>query len=372
MNISKESVGTRLDSHQGWTNGFDYIRLVLSLAVIGWHSIFTSYGYQVEATVYASWVHPIMYPILPMFFALGGFLLSASFTRSKTFNEYLMLRVLRIFPAWLVVVFISAIILGPLMTSDSISAYFKDSKFITYVLNLGVYQEELPALFEGNPGPRVVNISLWTMPWELVGSIAFGILLLVQENIRAKLLLAIAACAMVVVPAAAIVTNNAASLYERPPGHLLVLAFLAGTCLYHLRYKIPLDPWLFAACAVLSFVLCIKAKTAYLAPIPITYVTVYLGLLHPPKYGFMKRADFSYAVYLYGCVVQQTLMSLYPSLRVWWLNWIVASCIAGLCAAASWYLIEGPILSRKRRIISFLVDRRASRGGNLRSAEENN
>jgi peptidoglycan/LPS O-acetylase OafA/YrhL len=69
----------------------------------------------------------------------------------------------------------------------------------------------------------------------------------------------------------------------------------------------------------------------------------------------MKSADLSYGIYLYGFVIQQTLMSLFPAARVWWINWTVSTILAALCASFSWYLIEGPIMRRKKQIIARLL-----------------
>jgi hypothetical protein len=37
----------------------------------------------------------------------------------------------------------------------------------------------------------------------------------------------------------------------------------------------------------------------------ITYVTVYLGLINFKRFSFVKGADYSYGIYLYGFAVQQ-------------------------------------------------------------------
>jgi peptidoglycan/LPS O-acetylase OafA/YrhL len=357
------SIGERLDVHGGWTNGFDYLRFVLATAVIGWHSVFTSYGYSFEADIYASWVHPIIYPILPMFFALGGFLVTASLLRTKSFGEFLLLRMLRFFPALVVVVAITAVVVGPLMTVDPLGTYFESPKFFSYFLNaFGYFEEQLPGLFADNPAPRMVNVSLWTIPWEFGGSIALYGLILCRETARAKWLAAISVIAMIVVPILAFATHTEASLYSRPPGHLLLLAMLAGVCFYYFRYKIPFSFAWFVLSVALSVSLCVRAKSAYLAPVPIAYATIYLGLLSPPKFGFMKRADLSYGTYLYGCLVQQSLMFLFPVLRVWWANWIASACLSAMCAAGSWYFIEGPILRRKRQIIASILGAESSSG----------
>ena len=150
-----------------------------------------------------------------------AFLVTASLFRTRSFGEFLLLRVLRFLPALVVVVAITAVVVGPLMTLDPLGTYFESPKFFSYFLNaFGYFEEQLPGLFADDPAPRMVNVSLWTIPWEFGGSIA-----------------------------------------------------------------------------------------------------------------------------LYGL----------PILRVWWANWIVAACLSAMCAAGSWYFIEGPILRRKRQIIASIL-----------------
>lgn len=349
------NLGARLDAYRGWTSGFDYLRVLLAIAVIGWHSVFTSYGGRYEAEVYTSWIRPIIYPILPMFFSLGGFLVTSSLLRTKSFEEYLLLRVLRFFPALLAVVIISACVVGPLLTSERLSDYFNSPHFAAYFLNaFGYFEAGLPGVFLDNPTPGPVNVSLWTIPWEFGCSVVLYALMLCREDLRGRLLLAASILAGIAIPLVAILSKHEASIFARPPGHLLVMSFVAGVCFYFFRYKIALNFGLFVLCCVLTYVALLKGRTSYLAPVPITYLTIYLGVLNPPKYGLMKRADLSYGMYLYGALVQQSLVSLFPALRIWWLNWTVSASLAALCAAGSWYAIEEPILNQKKQIIARL------------------
>ena len=65
--------------------------------------------------------------IVPMFFALSGFLVAGSFERSKTLITFLGLRVFRIVPALSVEVFLSAIILGSFFTTNDLRNYLSDA-----------------------------------------------------------------------------------------------------------------------------------------------------------------------------------------------------------------------------------------------------
>lgn len=355
-NNAKLTIGDRLDAHRGSTNGFDYLRITLAVGVIGWHSVFTSYGFQYESGVYASWIRAIVQPILPMFFVLGGFLVAGSLFRTGSFSEYLLLRALRFFPALLAVVSLSALVLGPLLTTCGLSTYFTSAEFFAYFLNVFAYfKAELPGVFQDNPGPGVVNVSLWTIPWEFGCSIALYAVMFCREGLRSKALLAVTIIALIAIPTVLVALGRGPLLHKRPPGHLLALCFMVGTCFYVYRHKIPSSFSLFISCLALSFLFFSGVRSAYFAIIPVAYVTVYLGVLHPPKYGFMKRADLSYGIYLYGCVVQQTLMWSFPAARVWWINWTISTMLASLCAFWSWRLIEGPILRSKKQIIARLI-----------------
>ena len=291
-----------------------------------------------------------------MFFVLGGFLVAGSLFRTRSFSEFLLLRVLRFFPALLVVVSLSAVVVGPLLATMALPAYFASAEFLAYFLNVfGYFEIGLPGVFADNPVPRIVNVSLWTIPWEFGCSIALFAVMFFREGLRSIALLAFTVAALIVIPTFLIAIGRGASLYVKPPGHLLTLCFLTGTCLYVFRHKIPSSFPLFIVCVALSLLLFSGVRSAYFAIIPITYVTIYLGVLHPPKFGFMKTTDLSYGIYLYGFVIQQTLMSLFPDARDWWINWTVSTILASLCAFVSWHLIEGPIMRHKKQIIARLL-----------------
>ena len=75
---------------------------------------------------------------------------------------------MRIFPALIIEVCLSAFILGPLLTEFDLGAYLHDWQFRHYLLNMfGVIHFELPGIFPHNPYPGVVNRQLWTVPFEL-------------------------------------------------------------------------------------------------------------------------------------------------------------------------------------------------------------
>ena len=149
------------------TAGFDYLRIGLATAVLTWHSIILSTG---SAPLdQALWSGPFRFlpaAILPMFFAVSGFLVSASLERSRL-HQFLALRVLRIVPALAVVVVLSALILGPVFTTLPLRRYFTTPEFGGFFLNIvAVAYVTLPGVFEHNPDPRFIASQLWTIPFE--------------------------------------------------------------------------------------------------------------------------------------------------------------------------------------------------------------
>jgi peptidoglycan/LPS O-acetylase OafA/YrhL len=93
---------------------------------------------------------------------------------------FLGLRAIRIFPALFVEVILSALILGPLVTTLPPQLYFSDPLFFNYLLNaIGDVHFLLPGVFADNPWPRVVNGQLWTIPYELYCYCAISIIALI-------------------------------------------------------------------------------------------------------------------------------------------------------------------------------------------------
>lgn len=125
----------KLDLANGRPTGFDYLRLVLSIGVVCIHSGLTSYGTDLMMWESAG-SRPFVRLILPMFFALSGYLVAGSLLRSASLFQFLTYRVLRIYPALSVEVLLSAFIVGPLLTKYTIPTYFSDKLFWSYLLNI--------------------------------------------------------------------------------------------------------------------------------------------------------------------------------------------------------------------------------------------
>jgi peptidoglycan/LPS O-acetylase OafA/YrhL len=345
VRVNFYSLGERYSATGGHPSGFDYLRLILSVSIIAVHSCLTSYGLAANDALYDSPLGRLCNLLVPMFFALSGYLVAGSLQRSRTLGMFLGLRAIRIFPALFVEVILSAFILGPLVTTLSPQLYFSDPLFFQYLMNaMGDVHFLLPGVFADNPWPHVVNGQLWTIPYELYCYCALAIIALLglkKWRVLGPIFVVVVAIGYLlwilhgtdssVVPG----TNGV-----RKP--FLVATFLAGVSIYFYREVLPWSGWYGVAALAVSIALPGLGQYAgFLAPVPVAYATICFGLMNPSR-KMLRGADYSYGIYLYGFAVQQTMMHFFPMAHVWYFNILISLPIAVLVAAASWHFVERP------------------------------
>ncbi len=342
---------SRLVQTKDRPSGFDYLRLFLSVTIIAWHTIWVCYGVTAQAAFWHGPFRAFFYFLVPSFFALSGFLVAGSLERN-TLTSFLTLRAIRIYPALICEVVLSAFFIGPLLTSFSLSDYFSDPRFYSYLLNaLGDIHYILPGLFESNPGGPRVNVQLWTIPFELRCYAAIALLALIgltrRPIVLTSLLIAISVLALIYPPLQERVSPNV----DGPSGWATVMAFLFGAVLYFLRRRVPFNPALCLLSFAVSWALLSFPVATFLAPLPVAYLTVYIGLQNPPRTPISKAADYSYGLYLYGFVCQQTVSYLLPDYRIWYINLGLSLLLAGFCAVCSWHFVESKIMDRRKHFL---------------------
>lgn len=345
MSKPSSSLGDALERAGGRPAGFDYLRIGLSLAVFFVHVVGTTYGQAAADAFWSSGFKPFVTAILPMFFALSGFLVAGSMERCASVVKFLGLRAIRIYPALVVEVLLSALIIGPLVTTVSFQTYFTDPVFWRYLVNVtGHISFYLPGVFAENPVPHYVNRQLWTVPYELQCYIALGTMMVIGAK-HHRIILPVGALLLLVAHGAPMLLNRGI-LFDGDnaiSGQLLVISFLFGVTLFLYRDRIPFARWFFLAMTALSiFSLSgLVQGTTFLAPLPVAYVTAYLGLLNPPRVSVLRHADYSYGIFLYGAIVQQTVMN-FSMFREWYWNIGVALPLTIFIAVLSWHLVEKP------------------------------
>jgi len=131
-------------------------------------------------------------------------------------------------------------------------------------------------------------------------------------------------------------------------GIILVEAFLAGIVVFVFSDKLPHTMWLFLASLIATTALLLIPRGDYFVAFPAAYVTIYLGLLNPPRMHVVLSGDYSYGIYLYGFPIQQAVAYANGGSRSWYLDMLYVVPLTAMAAAASWWFVEKPALSLRK------------------------
>lgn len=160
----RESLSTR-------DNALNLVRLLLAVAVIIGHAwILGGFG-EGPFPGLAGWA-------VNAFFAISGYLITGSRLRSGIL-KFLMNRVLRIFPAFWVVLVVTASVIAPLVSVVAGESWLFGSATSYVVLNAGLYifQWGIVDTLSTVPHPGAWNGSLWTLFYEFSAYLCAGALL---------------------------------------------------------------------------------------------------------------------------------------------------------------------------------------------------
>ena len=145
-------------------NNFDLLRLVAALQVVSHHSV-DILQVQLPAMLKSLLHFSNLFPGVPIFFFISGFLISKSYESNHKLSEYFQNRVLRLYPGLFACVLLSFILIY-------VSGYMASTD--AGILNWGVlYLAKTTFVQFYNPdfmrayGDGVLNGSLWTITVEL-------------------------------------------------------------------------------------------------------------------------------------------------------------------------------------------------------------
>lgn len=346
----------------GTTNSLNLIRLVFAAAVLVAHS-YPLTGRLEQAPPMAGqglggWA-------VAGFFAVSGYLITASRQRTG-FANFLLLRVGRIYPAFLVVLLMTAAVFAPiaqLVNHGTLAGYLTTGTTpFTYVysnLFLEINTYDIGDTLASVPYANVWNGSLWTLYFEFLCYLFVGILLIWK---RARTSVWPIAVAFVI---SAVVFANADLAVKAVNGDqsIWLLAsllpyFLGGALIRVLKPYIGLD-WRAGSLSLVVLVVAVYFGPLWtaqaLAPL-FAYGILWLSTVIPqPKW--IAKHDVSYGVYIYAFPVQQLL----AVFGLWTLDVLAFSAMAlagtAVLAVLSWFIVERPALRRTRRSTGRPADR---------------
>jgi peptidoglycan/LPS O-acetylase OafA/YrhL len=348
---SCRTIGDYWKVANGRPAGFDNLRVVLAISIILWHTVVVCYGDAEQARVWAGPLRPFIFFPVPGFFALSGFLVAGSLVRNDIVS-FAALRIIRIYPALIFEVLLSAFVIGVSFTQFKLKDYFSSQIFLDYMLNIiGWIHYRLPGVFLTNPYPDSVNLQLWTVPYELECYLALVVISLVGLQRRPFLLLSLTVF-MTIAQILRLDNKNYLPLtFNGPPKQMTVLCFVFGVTCFLLKDRIRINFWTFVV-AIVAYLVLINNRYGVYASAPIVaYSTIYMGIQNKIIPGVRSVSNYSYGIYLYGFPMQQAICYLLPQYRVWWINFTLSIiCTLGV-AAISWHLVEKPVDGKKKSII---------------------
>lgn len=278
------------------------------------------------------------------FFILSGYLITKSWHEQPDLVKFLEKRVRRIFPAFIVASFVSALVVGPLGAQSS-TEYFSNLHPLQFLLGVFTLSKPvIPAVFLGQPYPEV-NGAMWTIPVEFSCYLAiaaigiiFGFRRLVWIAIMAVLL---GICAIEY-------SGHHFSWFESVHPNL-ALYFAAGSCFYVYRGRVRFTP-LFAVAAALILCVGMFSYRAHQLIFSLTgsYLLFYFAYAKISLLAnFGRLPDVSYGLYLYGWPIQKLIIWWFPEISPWAL-FPVSGLAAIIAGWASWHLIEKRLIKSKR------------------------
>ena len=332
-------------------NNFDAVRILAASAVI--------YGHAHPLTLTEDVIFlgaSVQSFAVKVFFIVSGFLIASSWAWDPHPLRYLCKRMLRIFPALLLLLALTVLVLGPLMTELPVWEYLLNPGTRWYFLyNAFLYPAYgLPGVFGDLPYPNAVNGSLWSLPVEFLMYLVFPVVYVCGRKLGGNALLV-----------GFTVLFCAASLYFvriAPPAGTLVFYgtgllsvldagpyFFLGAVYSMTRLRDHLHPSI--ALFMVGVLVFIPPETGVLMELSMYLVAPYCvlalatsaspGLQHAGRWG-----DPSYGIYLYGWPMQQIAMHYIPNLSAIG-NTLIALPLAAIAAYASWYAIEKRALALK-------------------------
>ncbi|MCB1485195.1 MAG: acyltransferase [Hyphomicrobiaceae bacterium] len=338
-------------------NNFGLVRVAMALAVLVSHGFFLYTG-TTAAEPLVGWTgHSLGEHAVQVFFFLSGILVAQSFDRSRSLLDFALARVLRIFPGLLICVFVTVAFIGPAVTNLPIFAYFTHSETLAYVIktvSLSTGSATLPGVFETAPAPGLVNMSLWTLKYEVLcygGLAALGCVGLFKPEWRKYAAAALALGVAVIF----IEQPKTADAYTAADNiRYFSVFFFAGTLAYLMRSALVIHGGVCVALFVL-FVGAIGTRFGVLATAAfLGYATLYVASLPAGRMRMLaNRYDVSFGVYIYACPIQQVLIGGFPEAGPAALI-VFATALTLPVAMISWLVVERPSLEARKPLAAML------------------
>ena len=330
-------------------NAFDALRLLGAVLVIIGHA-YVLMARPAEAPELLG--IPVHVLGVSIFFSISGYLIWGSWHRNRSLVDYFSARILRILPALVVAVILTAFVVGPIVSTLSASAYFADPGAYAYLRNIVLFLPDyhLPGVFQILPYPDVVNGSLWTLRVEFGCYILVPLVGFLPRVARAPVIGVLTLCAALLGSTGQAVEFGGSNLSAAAA----MCAFFGVGALARMLRETGLQlfrPWaaVFAGGLWwLAYAVSPQAGTAA-SWLALPYIVLTIGTWPLPVVRRAARyGDLSYGMYLWAFPLQQAAIQ-YLGWESVWANILLVALAAALLALPSWHLVEKTALAQRYR-----------------------
>lgn len=334
-------------------NNFDFLRLVFASLVIITHSYALS-----GATVYDPLARltqgqmEFSYIGVHGFFIISGYLIFNSLLRCKGLADYYWKRILRLYPA-LIVVLLLTVFLAPFVYESTIP-YWKNLSAYTYVpqnLTLFFRQKGIDGVFENNPYKSSINGSLWTICYEFSMYVMVSFLFFIRTKSFIKIVVPLLFISSYILSifypyflygVFVKMALGSGSFYN------LMCFFTGGMLLTYLKINSKRTENILI---ILSFIVLVASVYLnlfkYTCYFTLPILVILMGNRSTPYINKIGEVigDTSYGIYIYSFPIQQALMYFFKLDTIPLMIFsIILSFILGYL---SWHLIEKKALGYK-------------------------
>ena len=355
-------------------NSIGFLRFVLACLVVLSHC-YPLGGFKFEPLVAWSNGHQTFGGFaVAGFFFLSGYLITQSYTTSRSFGRFLWRRVLRIFPGFWGCLLVTACVFGPIVCviqHTSVLAYFTvgSNGPLTYMTTnylLDIKQWGIAGLLSHNPYPIAFDGSLWTLNNEFTCYLAVIVAGSLGVLGRKKPLIFVLLGILLAMYAVSHQTDKLLLLhvarvliFERRTLLEQAVYFTIGAVFFLYGRRIPLHPALFVLATLLVAVTIRYDIGRLIVPLALPYALIWLACKLPLS-AFDRRGDYSYGVYIYAFPVQQVLALLGMNHYGLPIYLLLVMALTLPLAVLSWHCVEKPCIGLKNLTL-FDVTRRVQR-----------
>lgn len=327
-------------------NNFDLLRFLLAMLVCLVHTaIFSGYAPL-------QWLSQNLSSsaAVKAFFVVSGFLIMMSYERSTSLKSYFSKRIRRIYPAYFVVIMLSAF--GLFWVSSKNSTDYFSIDWLRYLAAnlsfLNYLQLTLPGVFDANR-LNAVNGALWTLKIEVLFYITAPLIAILCRQFTALPVLILFYGLSILYTAfflSAAQHGDALlnmELSRQLPGQWVY--FMSGAFYYYYLPFVEKRIYYFLTGAVLVLLINSINPLPLLEPFAFSTLIIFFGLFGYIG-NFGKYGDYSYGVYILHCPIIQLLL-LFDGFqtRPWY--FLIAVIVLTLVAAIGmWHWVEKRFLLR--------------------------